>query len=268
MRNYRKLIWLVVPLMVAIAVFVSMKGQEQGAMNSQKDKSLDELVAQLPIADFNGQASQDPQKRQRRQKRSDRYNLSGGADSPPVLNENMEPVLLNLPLSHQPEEPAIPSSTSDAIVLGRITDQHAYISTDKTNVYSEVTVKVEEVLKAEPRYPLSADSTLEAERAGGAVRFPSGKILRRGFLGRNLPQQGQRYVLFLTYNEEGQNFTIITGYKISNGHVTPLDGVPESKEGFTQFRSYESYRGVEESVFLRAVRAEINNKPILTTEGG
>ncbi|HET6892427.1 MAG TPA: hypothetical protein VFH31_15095, partial [Pyrinomonadaceae bacterium] len=142
MRNYRKVIWLVVPLMAAIAVFVSMKGQQQGAMNSQKDKSLDELVAQLPIADFNGQAPQDPQKRQRRQKRSDRYNLSGGADSPPVLNENMEPVLLNLPLSHQPEEPAIPSSTSDAIVLGRITDQHAYISTDKTNVYSEVTVKV------------------------------------------------------------------------------------------------------------------------------
>jgi len=263
MRNSRKfigLVWLIMPVMAAIAFFVTLKAQQQGSARSQNDRSLDEILAQLPIADFYAQPPRDPEKRQRRQERNDRHNFSGGPHQPPVLNENMESVLLNLPLSHGPEEPAIPSTTSDAIVLGSITDQHAYISSDKTSVYSEVKVKVEEVLKAEPRYPLTTGSTFEAERPGGAVRFPSGKILRRGFLGRNLPQQGHRYLLFLIYNEEGQNFTILTGYKISAGHISPLDGVPESKEGFTQFRSYENFRGVEASAFLQTVRAAINNQ--------
>ena len=43
--------------------------------------------------------------------------------------------------------PALPVAASDAIVMGEITNAQAYLSPDKTGVYTEYTVRVDEVLK-------------------------------------------------------------------------------------------------------------------------
>ena len=172
----------------------------------------------------------------------------------------MEPVLLELPFSDQPEEPAIPVSRSDVVVIGRITDAKAYISSDRTHVYSEATVTIEEVLKGDPRCPLIPGAELDAERSGGAVRFPSGKILRRGSLGMNIPHAGGRYLLFLTYNDEGKDFPIVTGYELLGNHVFPLDGAAGKDGNFRQFNSYEAFKGAEEPSFLNDVKAAISKQ--------
>jgi hypothetical protein len=172
----------------------------------------------------------------------------------------MEPVLLHSGWSDQPDEPAIPASTSDAVVTGTVKEVNAYISSDRTTVYSEVTLNIEEVLKEDPRYPLVSGLTLSAERPGGAVRFPSGKILRRGRLGRNIPEAGRRYLLFLKYNEDVKDFSIVTGYQLLDNRVLPLDGTADLEKGGNgpPFRVYEQYRNADVLTFLNNVRALIN----------
>ena len=262
MQRYRKIIILVIAILVTATTLLVIKGQQQEVASSNKEETLDEKVAQLPVTDFIVEEPKDPEQRSLRQARNSRRNSSVITEGirPPVLNESMEPILLDLPLSDQPEAPAIPVSESDVIVIGKAVEAKAYISSDRTNVYSEVAVTIEEVLKGDPRLPLIPEATLYAERSGGAVRFPSGKILRRGSLGKNIPRPGDRYLLFLSYNDEGKDFSIITGYELSGNHVFPLDGTGRKGAKFSQFSSYEKHRGKEELIFLNEVRTAISQE--------
>ena len=267
MRHSRNILLLILAALSA-ATFLTTKsliakGQPPPSPQTTKE-TLNERLGRLPITDFIVQEPADQEKKLLRRARSSRNNpsVSLGGVKPPVLNDNMEPVLLHLPLSDQSEEPGIPASNSDAVVTGTINDVNAYISSDRTTVYSEVTLNIEEVLKQDPRYPLVSGLTLNAERPGGAVRFPSGKILRRGQLGRNIPEAGRRYLLFLKYNEDGKDFSIVTGYELAGNLVLPLDGTDSFEKGghFSQFAAYERNRGAEVSAFLNNVRALIDSE--------
>lgn len=175
-----------------------------------------------------------------------------------MLKEGSEPILLQLEESHPPTEPAIPAAKSDIILIGEVTTARAYLSEDKTNVYSEFTVRAEDVLKNDPATPLSPGASLAVERSGGRVRFPSGKIIfRGGAYGRNMPRVGQRYILFLKRNDEGQTYSITTGYKLSLGRVHPLDGSPKADNKSPRFAAYEGYEGSDEAKFLTELRASI-----------
>jgi hypothetical protein len=44
-------------------------------------------------------------------------------------------------------EQALPTHISNAVVIGEVTDAKAYLSEDRTSVYSEFTIRVGEVLK-------------------------------------------------------------------------------------------------------------------------
>lgn len=141
--------------------------------------------------------------------------------------------------------PSIPAGQSDAIIVGEVTGAQAYLSNDKTGVYSEFTILVEQVLKA----PVSVTLTsIVAERSGGAVRFPSGRIIRYEVHNQGMPRFGTRYLLFLRYNSVGDDFSVLTGYAFRNGRVVPLDNV----EGlFTQYKDWS------ETAFLNLVTTTI-----------
>lgn len=269
----RRNILLLVLAGISAATFLSTKslmtkGQQPHPVQSAKEQSqqlvketLIERLGRLPITDFTVQEPANPEMKRVRRARNKRNNVSAVPEElKRVLNDAMEPVLLDSGWSSQPDEPAIPASSSDAIVTGTVKEVNAYISTDRTTVYSEVTLNIEEVLKGAPRYPLVSGLTLSAERRGGAVRFPSGKILRRGHLGRNIPEAGRRYLLFLKYNEDGEDFSIVTGYQLLDNRVLPLDGMVDLEKGgnFRPFRNYEQYRNAEVPTFLKQVRALIN----------
>lgn len=257
----------------ATPTFTATRQKQDKPIAQAKRQTLDEKLAHLPVTDFyTPEEPLEPYKKQQRQTRNARHNSAVSADGTkrPILNEEMEAVLLDLPLSHHQEEPAIPVSQSDAVVIGTITNLKAFLSDDRTSVYSEMTVNVEEVLKQDPRYPLVKGLTLDAERSGGGVRFPSGKILRRGALGRNIPEIGARYVLFLIYNEQGKDFCVLTGYQLTGDRVLPLDGTWDLEKGgrFSQFAGYEKYVRAPVSTFLVDVRQAIAAQNGLTHGGG
>jgi hypothetical protein len=136
-----------------------------------------------------------------------------------------------------------------------VRETKAYLSEDRTHVYSEVSLSVEEILKAVPQYGLQVDSTVIGERTGGAVRFPSGKILRQGKWGRRIPSTGHRYLLFLKDTGDS-GFSIVTGYELTGKGVLPLDGIEGGDHSV--YKDYERLRNTSEASLLDAVRKAIS----------
>jgi hypothetical protein len=144
--------------------------------------------------------------------------------------------------------PALPVAQSDAIVIGNVLDGKAYLSKNRSVVYSEFPVLVEDVLKNSSPTPLYIGDRIIAERWGGAVRFPSGKVQHYRVAKRGVPQPNEKYVLFLKCN--GEDYDIITGYWINDGQVSPLDGDSNLPFG--------KYEGKTIDSFLSELRESIN----------
>ncbi len=140
--------------------------------------------------------------------------------------------------------PPLPITQSDVVILGEVADGQAYLSEDKTGVYSEFTVTIERVFK---NNDLSSGDSLIAEREGGFIKFASGRTMPYVVTGQRLPRVGQKYVLFLKRNATGNDYHIITGYQVRNNRVLPLDQ-PEKFNVFRDFDREQFLAKVQESV--------------------
>ena len=118
--------------------------------------------------------------------------------------------------------PALPIAKTAAVIVGEVTDGKAQLSEDETNIYSEFTVQITQVLKNDSNLSLEVGNAVLVERGGGRVRLPSGKVVVSRTDKQDLPKVGKRYVLFLT-GDEDEDFHILTGYELRDGMVFPLD---------------------------------------------
>src|ERR1700749_3171795 len=128
-------------------------------------KELDD--AATPIVDLNSTDVADS-KRQRKNQRHNHGGLtvagtSGGTQEINVVSES--------------SIPDFPFGMSDLVVEGTVTDSRAFLSEDKTGVYSEYTIAVSDVIKASASNPVSNHDAITAERFGGRVRYASGQIV-------------------------------------------------------------------------------------------
>jgi hypothetical protein len=150
---------------------------------------------------------------------------------------------------------ALPVAESDVIVLGKVTDAIAHLSNDGTGIYSEFPVEVSEVFKDSIKGSVNVGTAISTTRAGGAVRFASGKVQEYRTYGQGMPVGGGQYVLFLKRNEAGGDFTILTGYELANGLVTPIDGEDNNDPKATL--SFAYYRNVAEGQLIQDLRLAI-----------
>jgi hypothetical protein len=123
---------------------------------------------------------------------------------------------------------AFPASRSAAVVVGTVLGGKAFVSKDRTYVYSDYQVRVDQVLKQDPTANLSVGGRLVASRGGGTIHFPSGRI--RNFInhGEGMPAIGSQYLLFLVKpNIPEPEYEIIIGgaYELRNGKAHPLDDI-------------------------------------------
>jgi hypothetical protein len=180
-------------------------------------------------------------------RRGERYNIP--ISSLPELGEDSEATLWDLPETHFKKD-LMPFEGSDAVVVGAVTSGQAYLSNDKRSIYSEFKLKVREVVKTTGAMSLRADDSIEIQRKGGAIRLRSGKVLVRGALADSMPQIGKRYLLFLKYNQDTDDFAIVTGYQLDGNEVYRLDdlsyGESNHKKVFHSLRK----EGVTEDQFL------------------
>jgi len=223
---------LILSLVFAIAAIMSpAKSQEQKPQRRSQSRPVDEN--RFPIADYAAPEPSDPTEHSRRQARGKKYDKSRWNIYPDAQWSVTQTHALDQNL------PALPRAQSSAVIVGQITDAKAYLSNDKTGVYSVFTVQVHEVIKNSSQLSLSTGSAIEVERDGGRVRFPNGRTLI--YIATNMPQVGLRYVLFLT-NAQGQSdFQILTGYELREGKVHPLDDL----------LNLYTYENADETTFLK-----------------
>jgi hypothetical protein len=162
-----------------------------------------------PITDY--AAAQPDSKDVLRVRRGERYN---SPNSPlPELGEQSDTQLFEDDAGTYYHEP-MPFDQSDAVVVGDIASGQAYLSNDKRDIYSEFKLVLQEVLKEPAARHIGTGDSLDVERHGGAIRLPSGKVLIRGISDFSMPLIGKRYLLFLRYDQNAQDFSILRGYQL------------------------------------------------------
>lgn len=229
-------------LFIGIAI-VSTTAVVLTTTQSQTRQQIDDA----PTVDFdtaNRPSQHEPLRMARGSKYQSRIPLDGMADQVNVFE---------IPGAHSLAEPAFPVEQSSSIVLGTVTDARAFVSNDKTAVYSEFDVKVNQSFK---NRGTSSESSIVAERVGGIVRFASGRVQRRGDSGRGLPQTGKQYILFLKWDEAGEDYMIITGYEVVGATINPLDGFEKGTAPI--FSNYTAYRNARYSDFLTDLQKELS----------
>src|SRR5205085_12682134 len=260
MRSHKRILGLLLAVIIfAVAATVAtVRGQGQSSLDHNEQQSFN--AGQLPVVGYAAPEPAEPEKCALRRIRGSRH-TRGNKQLIKELTSGIEELPLN---SHWWWGlPAIPAANSDVIVVGEVIYAQAYLSNDKTAVYSEFTIRTDAALKNNSSTPL--DNTIVAERPGGAVRFQSGRIQHYRIDKQGVAQVGHRYLFFLKRNEEGQDFSILTGYELRAGRVFALDSTGDNSNNKLPF---DDYNGCEESTFLNKVRNAIANPSQVLPEKG
>ena len=233
---------IIVLTMAALTSTSSSVGLQTQGNSSNKRQRIPDLE-RWPVANYDASLPTDSVQRGKRQAKNKKYDKS---DWPIVVNDIADSTVR----LHQinPDLPAFPVRQSTLIVIGRIVSASAYLSNDKTGVYSEFDVVVEEVLKNDIAEKPLVGLSIGVTREGGRILFPSGRVHWYGIAKQSMPRSGGRYVLFLT-GEEEETLTILTGYELVTGKVLPLDDLSNPNK----------YLDADEGTFLNSLRASISN---------
>jgi hypothetical protein len=219
----------------------NLRLQTQRSLSDQRREIPD--LERWPAADFDASLPVDAAKRAKRQARNKKYDKSEW----PILANDVAESTVRLHRVN-PGLPAFPVQESRVVLIGQIASAAAYLSNDKTGVYSEFTVILEEVLKNHLAEQLLAGSSIAVIREGGRIRFPSGRMHWYGIDGQNMPRIGGRYVLFLS-GEREETLTILTGYELATSKIMPLDDLNNPNK----------YRDADEVTFLKSLRASLTD---------
>lgn len=249
------LLFLTVLCIAGITAMATLRGQDESnssASDQQKSNKIGD-AHNLPTVDSSDPEPSESEKRAKRKAKGKKYNNKNALP----IDESADQIFTVL--DWDANLPAFPVAQSQAVIIGNVVDAQAHLSDDKADVYSEFTVRVDEVLKNDNRIPIAHGSSINVERKGGRVRFPSGHIVVSYTNHQRMPHAGGRYVLFLTHDfpmggSYEQDFYIITGYELRASRVFPLDSVLSG-------HPITAYNGVDESSFLRDLRSVANPSP-------
>lgn len=256
MKQHRVAILLVVVVAALVVVFrTSPRGYSSASPPAPVQEKVKVDKEQWPMTDYDAPEPGDPVKRDKRRARSARHDGERFVQEP----EKRPGIIYGTEITDDWEVglPALPAYQSDAVIVGEVSEACAYLSNDRTSVYSEFTIKVGNVLKTDQPSRLTQGSLLVAERLGGRVRFPSGEVLPVTVSGQGMPRVGRRYVFFLKRIDQGQAYDILTGYELRAGKVSPLDGRRATGGGHPW--AFDKYENWDEGAFMDAVRVEIAN---------
>jgi hypothetical protein len=214
---------------------------KQQPQRSPKEE-FERIKEKFPKVDYDSPEPTDPAERTKRRNKGKHFN-NGGISKTPTryssgLNNHWDWGL-----------PALPVEESNAVVVARTLSRAAFLSNDKTGVYTELSIRVEEVLKSNSKL-LQNDCVIDINRRGGVVRYSTGEESLFLIQGQEMPLVGKRYLFFLKAIPDSVDFQIITGYELSQSGVKALDWAGQ----FAQFN------GSDEGTFLSTVRDTIAQK--------
>lgn len=196
----------------------------------------------------------DPVERAAREAKSRRYDDPDGRDL-----TTLEPgtFMETIACSGGGRRRALPEGAYGTVVLGTVRAVQPYLSSNRTAIYTEYELEVEEVFKSAGGQVRMFDRTVAVDRMGGVLRRRSGQIISWGFSGSMIPHPLDlhgRYVIFLREVHEGNDLMLGTVFELRNGQAFMLWERPEGDRLVGTF-SGEDPSMSDEAAFLEAVRA-------------
>lgn len=243
-------------LLLLAAALIALTSLGQSQKKQLAAKKATQRQRELPIVDFPDMESTRRDNSSRQKAKASRYDRQS---SQPIQEAYMISGR-TWSTAWSKNLTALPFAQSDVVLIGGVVSSKAHLSNDKTGIYSEFGVQVEEVLKDPSnasRTSIHSGDTVYLERFGGAVHFPSGVIQRYETRGQGMPSVGQRYLFFLNRVTEA-DFSIVTGYQLDGELVSPLDGAVNG-EG-DEVYPFDVYQGSDVSTFLQTVRTQAEQK--------
>jgi hypothetical protein len=140
----------------------------------------------------------------------------------------------------------LPLNRTDTIVMGSVTTARAVLSADRTNIFSQFTVQIENTIKGSV-----PSRTITLERHGGAVVLDSGARIERGGCYNRMPAIGHAYIFFLQSQPDTDDFKIITAFEIKNDTVYALDGTDSSTD--ETMKEFKRFDGKTTEAFLNQI---------------
>lgn len=260
--NKNRVMWIVVFIVVTITIATSIRTsrsqnqeiqlqqKQDGISQDKRDfrmKDRKEYEAQFPIADYDEPETSNLEERQKRKEKSKRYDNH----SLVVVKNPGSGYVEGQLVDEKPPTPAIPTAESKAVIIGEVLDAKAHLSSNKQGIYSEFTVRVDEILKNNDSQKIVQGSSIIADREGGSVRYSDGQKILYTVSGKGMPRIGKRVVLFLTQSDQSSNYYILAGYEFKEGKVYSIDGG-------LQFRKFE---GLNETDFMTTLRRALAPPP-------
>lgn len=230
--------------------------QSQTQTNQPQDNSAAKKIDDeaTPIVDFNVANLNIEQSRIKKNARYDKYKFVV-SEPPPSAGE-----FIQFP-GENDRELDMPVEESDLIIEGQVTDSKAFLSNDKTGIYSEFTIAVSKVLKNDYGDWIKENENMVVERFGGRVRYPSGEIIRYTMSGLGSPSINSKYLFFLTKTKEN-GYKILTGYELKEGKVFALDGARTFRRNVEK-TVFDNHNGRDYKSFINEIKQKIEKR-----EGG
>ena len=231
---------------IILAILVgTTPGQEVAPETTVIETNRADFFAKFALTGYDAPLPEDPEQLAQRRLKNQRYDNQNWV----AKNPNPDVDYARRSIAVQPL-PVLPFEESDIVVTGLAIGVTAHLSNDKTGIYSEYTIRVEQVLKDGVFRNLRAASTITVDRAGGAVLYPDGHRLAYFIAEKKLPAVGAQYALFLRDDKRSKNYEIVTLYELKPGGVIPLD------QG-----SSDELKGMTKSDFMKALLEKSAKRP-------
>jgi hypothetical protein len=234
----KKSIFLMIYAFLMFLISLNVSGQVRDAEAWKKYRS--EYESQFPVVDYNAAEPKTVEEIALRKAKGKRY------DNQDFVSRIPHPKDWETTLSdYAPPRPTdIHTLPSKIVVIGEVLNSQAYLSNDKSGVYSEFSIRVEEVIKTNNLDKVTESNLITADRMGGFVRYPNGQKVLYSISGGML-RIGRRYVLFLSNNDQSPNYYLAKGYELTSIGALWMDG-------------RKKYEGTDEAIFKKSISEEID----------
>jgi hypothetical protein len=209
----------------------------------QQKKKQDELRSQFPVVDYDETEITDKVKLAKRKEKNKHFDNKNLVNKDPTTR-----ITEAARIVEGADVPALTVAQSNLIVIGDVEDAQAHLSNDKSGVYTELTVRINEVIKNDASASLAQGGEVSVLREGGIVRYSNGHQRLYHMAEEGMPKTARKYVLFLRAIDQSQDYDLLTAYEISADGIVPVDLA----------RRFKAYEGYDKETFLQTIRTLIN----------
>lgn len=124
--------------------------------------------------------------------------------------------------------PELPTNPNRTIVSATFTKFQSVLSQSQRSIYTEISFTLDHSFEA-PNDPLAAGTTITVAIAGGSVQTSGGNLSYLVDPQDFFIQPGKRYLLVLSYNADGDFYTLVKNWELSGGVVTPNSKLEQTR---------------------------------------